>query len=96
MNRLLFGFVGMTALMVGLPLQAQGRAAPADVRYCAALSDLYMRYIGNPEQRPGNVRRSDIEADTAVAQCRAGDTAIAIPVLERKLTANKFTLPARE
>jgi hypothetical protein len=88
----------MALLVAGLPGQGQtqARGSAADLRYCAALSQLYMRYIGNPELRPGSVRRSDVTGDTALEQCRAGDSARAIPVLERKLIDNGFTLPARE
>jgi hypothetical protein len=55
-----------------------------------------MRYVGNPELRPGSIRRSDVTADTALAQCRAGNAEGAIPVLQRKLVDNGFTLPVRE
>jgi hypothetical protein len=96
MNRFFFGFACMAPFMAILPLQAQVRATSADLRYCSALSELYMRYVGNPELRPSSIRRNDVTADTALAQCRAGDTASAIPVLERKLVDNRFTLPARD
>lgn len=95
MNRLLFGLAVLASLS-SLPSQAQLRSPPVDLRYCAALSDLYMRYVGNPELRPSSIRRSDVTADTALAQCRAGNAADAIPVLERKLVDNRFALPARE
>lgn len=95
LNRLLFGFA-VVASFTTLPSQAQLRASSADMRYCTALSDLYMRYVGNPELRPSSIRRSEVTADAALAQCRAGNAADAIPVLERKLVDNRFTLPARE
>ena len=71
-------------------------SASADLRYCAALSQVYMRYVGNPESEPRSIRRNDPAADEALAQCRQGNAAAAIPVLERKLTDNRFSLPARE
>jgi len=37
----------------------------------------------------------DTEGYVAVAKCRQGDAAAAIPTLERKLTNARFTLPAR-
>jgi uncharacterized protein (UPF0147 family) len=54
-----------------------------------------MRYVGNPETQPRNVRRNDAEAEKALAQCRHGDAAASIPVLERKLADNRITLPQR-
>jgi hypothetical protein len=75
---------------------AQPRGSSSELRYCAALSQLYMRYVGNPETEPRNIRRNDATADEALAQCRQGNAAAAIPVLERKLTDNRFTLPPRE
>jgi hypothetical protein len=77
-----------------------GSAAAADrsdQAYCEKLSDLYIRYIGHDLDygRPGYYQRGSTEAQVAVAQCRAGNPAPAIPVLERTLRDNKFTLPSR-
>lgn len=74
---------------------AQSRLSSPEQQYCEALSDLYMRYVGNPETQPRNVRRNDAEAEKALAQCRHGDAAMSIPVLERKLVDNRITLPQR-
>jgi hypothetical protein len=82
-------------LMAALSAHARGRASSPEQRYCEALSDLYMRYVGNPETQPRNVRRNDADAENALAQCRHGDAAASIPVLERKLGDNKITLPQR-
>jgi uncharacterized protein (UPF0147 family) len=87
--------VAAIALLVALPLHAQSRASSSEQQYCEALSDLYMRYVGNPETEPRNVRRNDAEAEKALAQCRHGDAAASIPVLERKLVDNRITLPHR-
>jgi hypothetical protein len=75
---------------------AQTRNSSADLRCCAALSRFYMRYIGNPETEPRSMRRNDASADEALAQCHQGKAEAAIPVRERKLIGNRFTLPARE
>jgi hypothetical protein len=88
--------VAVAAMMATFPAYAQGGGSVADQKYCAALSDLYQRYVGNPETEPRNVRRNDIDADSAISQCRHGNTAAAIPVLERKLSDNKITLPQRQ
>jgi hypothetical protein len=67
-----------------------------DLAYCRALSDIYVRYIGHDYQY-GNYtrRRANNDAQVAVAKCEQGESAFAIPVLERELTANRFSLPAR-
>jgi uncharacterized protein (UPF0147 family) len=79
--------------MAALPADAQKRVSSAEQQYCEALSDLYMRYVGNPETEPRNVRRNDAEAEEALSQCRHGNAAASIPVLERKLADNRITLP---
>ena len=84
----------IVVLMAALPADAQKRASSSEQQYCEALSDLYMRYVGNPETEPRNVRRNDAEAEAALSQCRHGNSAASIPVLERKLTDNRITLPA--
>lgn len=95
MNRLLLMAAALTLLSPFAPLRAQASGSPADLRYCYALSQLYMRYVGNPETEPRSIRRNDAVADNAMAQCRQGN-ATGVPVLERKLTDNRITLPQRE
>ena len=71
-------------------------ASQADQAYCKALSDTYTRYIGHDEYDPQRLRRRGLLAtDLAVIQCKEGNVSAAIPVLEKKLTDEKFTLPAR-
>jgi len=94
-NRLLLA-AAVVLLSSSSPLRAQAVGAAADGRYCRALSQLYMRYVGNPETEPRSIRRNDAVADHALAQCRQGNAAAAIPVLERKLTDNRIVLPQRE
>jgi len=68
-------------------------ASQEDLRYCKALSEMYVRYTGSSEfERPP---RRDVTADEAVTRCKAGDAGRAIPILERKLTSNGLTLPPR-
>ena len=69
----------------------QGRAA--DLRYCAQLSDLYIRYVGRSEAGPDAPVRPDANGGVALAKCKEGDAATAIPILERKLVNAGFTLP---
>jgi hypothetical protein len=61
-----------------------------DAAYCAALSTLYRRYVQNS---PG--RQYDAEAAIAQDDCRKGNTAAAIPILEKKLRESGFTLPEK-
>lgn len=68
----------------------------ADMQYCAALSDLYIRYVGRSEAGPRTPVTPDVVGGVALAQCKQESTvAQAIPVLERKLLNAKFTLPPR-
>lgn len=67
----------------------------ADRNYCAALSEKYVRYVGRSEAGPRSNRLPDVEGGVALAKCDAGDTAVAIPVLERKLINARVELPAR-
>ena len=64
-----------------------------DAAYCRQLGDLAIRYTGSTggEGRP----MLDKTAFAAIADCNNGNTAAGIPVLERKLRNNGFTLPKR-
>jgi hypothetical protein len=79
-----------------LPATAIAQPSPADLTYCNRLADSYYRYIGRSEASPiDDVRRGSLDTQVAAAQCREGKTAQAIPVLERVLRNNGFTLPPR-
>ena len=106
MSRIALIAVAATALMAPLVVQAQtngyGGGRPADysystpdMNYCAALADLYVRYVGRSEAGPSSNRRPDVTGGVAIAKCHSGDTAAAIPILEQKLTDARITLPAR-
>ena len=100
--------VVLIAAVMGAPLlvQAQttgyggGRTSDytysnPDMNYCAALADLYVRYVGRSEAGPRSNRRPDVDGGVAVYKCHSGDTATAIPMLEKMLTDSRITLPAR-
>ena len=76
-------------LMTSMPVFAQGD----DRVYCAKLAALANRYItaGTGEGR-GVL---DLDTRVAIDDCDRGNTSAGIPVLERKLRANGFTLPKR-
>lgn len=75
-----------------LALTAEARAQADDMAYCAELSRLYRRYLGNS----GDGRMyPDAAAATAIDRCEKGNTGAGIPVLEKKLRDARFTLPKR-
>lgn len=79
-------------LCLSLTAEAQPQAAADDMAYCAQLSTLYRRYLGNT----GEGRTfPDVAAATAMSECERGNTAAGIPVLEKKLRDARFTLPTR-
>jgi hypothetical protein len=86
------------APVAAVPASAQSNTPAADYEYCRRLSEIYLRYIGSDEVGPGRHdpgKSADLEGKVAVAKCQAGDTAAGIPVLEKKLRANGFSLPRR-
>ena len=75
--------------LTALPATAQ----EDDVAYCAKLGQLALRYTGSAG---GEGRLApDVSTLGAIDDCRKGNTAAGIPVLERKLRNNGFTLPKR-
>jgi len=87
----------IAGLAAALPLAAEAETGDrvADLRYCAQLSDLYVRYVGRSEAGRHAPVRPDVNGGVALAKCKEGDTATAIPILERKLVNAGFTLPPR-
>lgn len=70
--------------------------AHTDVEYCAQLIEIYSRYLSGDELGARrNAASPDLDGRVAVSRCQQGDTASGIPVLERKLLANGFSLPKR-
>ncbi len=97
MQRLAIILTVAVGLVPPLAVSAQ-TASRSDLAYCNALADTYVRYIGHDETSSRRVIGSgggDAEGYVAVAQCRQGNVAAAIPTLEKKLTNAKFTLPDR-
>ena len=73
-----------------LVLPATADAQSGDAAYCAQLTLLYRRYV---ENSPG--RQYDADAAIALDDCKNGNPAAGIPVLEKKLVESGFTLPAK-
>jgi len=75
--------------------QSSAGASPADVAYCNRLAAVYERYIGRNEfSSSREFGRSSLDGDVASNQCRQGNPA-GIPVLERVLRNNGYSLPPR-
>jgi len=91
--------LGLSILIATIALptgsQAQQATRAADLRYCAQLSELYIRYVGRSEAGPDVPVKPDVNGGVALAKCHEGDAAAAIPILERKLRNAGFTLPPR-
>jgi hypothetical protein len=77
-------------LMPALLATAASAVAFDDRRYCAALGAAYTRFVDNDSRRPLVTGR------VAVAECKDGDAAWAIPVLERKLVNARVRPPQRD
>ncbi|HXC57114.1 MAG TPA: hypothetical protein VNU97_17570 [Rhizomicrobium sp.] len=85
----------MKRLLLSLSVLMLAPAGPSDAQsgdaaYCAQLTLLYRRYV---ENSPG--RQYDADAAIALDDCKNGNTAAGIPVLEKKLLESGFTLPER-
>jgi hypothetical protein len=78
------------------PAVSSAQTTSGDIAYCRALSTVYVRYIGhNWQYGDKQLLQANNDAQVALAQCEQGNAAGAIPVLERELVKNRFSLPAR-
>ena len=82
---------------VALPIAASAQSGPpSDQAYCTALSQKYVRYVGYGAETSRRYQRSaPLAGQVAVTQCQRGETAAAIPVLERELVNAGISLPGR-
>ena len=75
-------------------VHAQPPKAPmTDRQYCQSLADSYTTYVNDPNSRRPAPANAAVQE--AIAQCRSGSSAGAIPTLEKALTNAGFSLPAR-
>jgi hypothetical protein len=88
----MFRLIVPTALVLSFTGAAMAQTAASDLAYCENLYATYDRYIA---PRGESRSTSGVEAIAAVEQCRRGNTAAGIPVLEKKLRDGRFTLPGR-
>jgi len=74
--------------VLSVAAQAQGN----DASYCRALAEKYETYVNN--MTSGRSPQQDsVDGRVALEQCKKGDSAAAIPVLEKKLRNAKIDLP---
>jgi hypothetical protein len=85
----------ITALMAvsALALPFGASAQSSDAAYCAALIQQYQRFLTKTSGHSPNP--GTVDGSVAVEQCRSGNTAAGIPVLERRLRDAGFDLPKR-
>ena len=95
MSKVLVTLAAVAAVCLPPAAYAQQANRAADLQYCAELSNLYVRYVGRSEAGPNAPVRPDVNGGVALAKCKEGDAAVAIPILERKLVNAGFTLPPR-
>ena len=81
------------AVLLAGALAVPAAAQSADAAYCGTLVQLYYRYVIKINSQSPNT--GSLDGNVAVEQCRAGNTAAGIPVLEHKLRSNGISLPAR-
>ena len=88
----MFRLIVPAVLALSLAGTAAAQQGVSDLTYCENLYATYDRFIA-----PKGESRSlgGVDAIAAVDQCRRGNTAAGIPVLEKKLRDGLFTLPGR-
>lgn len=72
--------------------QAPSQAPSADLARCENLYALYARYSNTGGESRSGSALSALEASSALADCRRGNTQAGIPVLERMLRAQGFKI----
>jgi hypothetical protein len=80
-------------LLASAALSSPALAQGDDAAYCAQLGALALRYTGSAGGQGG--LRPDFTTLGAIDDCKKGNTAAGIPVLEKTLRNNGFTLPKR-
>jgi hypothetical protein len=80
-------------LIVSAALPPPAAAQADDATYCRQLAALARRYTGSAGGQGGLA--ADLATVGAIDDCNKGNYAAGIPVLERKLRSNGFTLPSR-
>lgn len=93
MRNLFRGVVVIAVVAVALSATFAANAQSDDAAYCRALSEQYQKFYVKTGGHSPTLGTAD--GSVAVEQCKTGNFAAAIPVLERKLRDAKVTLPSR-
>ena len=88
----MFRLIVPAVLALSLAGTAMAQQGVSDLSYCENLYAIYDRYIA---PRGESRSTSGVDAIAAVEQCRRGNTAAGIAVLEKKLRDGLFSLPRR-
>ena len=81
-------------MSAALLVPAAAFAQMSDADYCRALTRSYETYASSIHSGR-SAEQIPVDAGTAIEQCKAGNTAAGIPVLEQKLRDAKVDLPKR-
>jgi hypothetical protein len=82
--------IASAAAAIALPQAASAQSA--DQRYCSAMTSKYQQFAGFAASR---AQPAGSQVNVAMEQCREGQTAEAIPVLEAALRDANVALPPR-
>jgi len=81
------------SMLLAVSISSAALAQADDTAYCGALIQKFQRYVIKINSQSPNT--GSLDGNVAVEQCRAGNTAAGIPVLEKKLRGARVELPAR-
>jgi hypothetical protein len=81
------------AMLLAATLPVTAVAQTDDAAYCNALIQRYQRYVIKTGSHSPNT--GSLDGQVAMEQCRGGNTAAGIPVLEQKLRGAGVGLPGR-
>jgi hypothetical protein len=83
----------IASVAFGLPSFASAQSP--DAKYCSALAKKYSGFLtATNQQRPADPQT--VNARAGIEQCRAGNTAVGIPLLESGLHNAGLDLPPRD
>ena len=83
----------IASLAFGLPSFASAQSP--DAKYCSALANKYSGFLA-ATKRQGSEDPQTVSARAGAEQCRAGNTAVGIPLLESGLRNAGLDLPPRD
>jgi hypothetical protein len=79
---------------VAFGLSVSASAQSVDARYCSALAEKYSGFLIANNQQPQDPQQ--VSARVGIDQCKVGNTAVGIPLLESSLRNVGLDVPARD